>query len=70
MLEVELRLLADSSVRVERGLDAVTKARGVHGCGEQLAAACVCLVQLSTRGFRAGACGVGGGGRYDVTAEV
>ena len=32
MLEVELRLLADGSVGVERGLDAVTKARGVHGC--------------------------------------
>lgn len=31
MLEIELSLLADSSIRVECGLDAVTKARSVHG---------------------------------------
>ena len=70
MLEVELRLLADGSVGVERGLDAVTKARGVHGCdwGRWSAAANLCLVQLATRGFAcgcwSGVCGVcGGGGR-------
>jgi hypothetical protein len=33
MLEVKLSLLADCSIRVECGLDAVTKARSVHDRG-------------------------------------
>jgi hypothetical protein len=36
MLQVQLSLLADSSIGVERGLDAVTKARGVHGRGKKV----------------------------------
>lgn len=42
MLEVELSLLADSGIRVERGLNAVTEAGSIHGRGYYFASAYLC----------------------------
>ena len=51
MLQVQLSLLANRSIRIERGLDAVTKARGVHGRDKKVrrrkCASCSCPIEGS-----------------------
>ena len=42
IFQIELGLLADSSIRVERGLDTVAQAGDVHGCGQRKRARVLC----------------------------